>query len=79
MLGEIVLGDYVHLVNWVVIVSETGKNARPVQLDWVRSIRDEVKTAELPLFIKQLGPDHKNSIRELDGDKWSEFPEGFSK
>lgn len=79
MLSEIKLGDYVEKVDWVVVGSETGHSARPLNLDWVRSIRDEVKDVGLPFFIKQLGNDHKNSIRELDGVKWSEFPTGFNK
>jgi len=79
MLDEIVLGDYVQHVDWVVVGSETGKNARPLNLNWVRSVRDEVKGAGLPFFIKQLGSDHKHSIRELDGREWSEFPDGFVK
>ena len=79
MLDEIKLGDFVHQADWVVVGSETGKNARPLDIDWVRSIRDEVKSAGLPFFIKQLGTDHKHSIRDLDGVEWSEFPQGFNK
>ena len=79
MLDEIKLGDFVQQVDWVLVGSETGKNARPLNHDWVRSIRDEVKAAGLPFFIKQLGTDHKHSIRELDGREWSECPDGFIK
>lgn len=79
MLGEIKLGDYVTQVDWVVLGSETGNGARTLDLNWVRSIRDKVVKLEIPFFIKQLGSDHKNSIRKLDGVKWSEFPDGFNK
>lgn len=79
LLDELKLGDFIHQADWVVVGSETGKNARLLDIDWVRSIRDEVKSADLPFFIKQLGTDHKHSIRDLDGVEWSEFPEGFSK
>ncbi len=79
ILDEIVLGDYINQVDWVVVGSETGKNARPLNLDWVRSIRDIVKTVGLPFFIKQLNVNHKQSIRVLDGLEWNEFPPGFQK
>ena len=79
MLDEIKIGNYINQVDWVVVGSETGNNARPLKLDWVRSIRDEVKAVDLPFIIKQLGHDHKNSIRDLDSKNWSEFPEGFEK
>lgn len=79
MLDELTLLNYINDVDWVVLGSETGKNARPLNIDWVRKIKYEVKTAELPFFIKQLGSDHKDSLRELDGEEWSEFPDGFIK
>jgi protein gp37 len=42
-------------------------------------MRDEVKAAGLPFFIKQLGTNHKEGIRELDGRQWNEFPDGVEK
>jgi protein gp37 len=79
MLNQIVLGEFVRQVDWVVVGSETGDSARPLKLDWVRSIRDEVKAAGLPFFIKQLGTSHKDGLRDLDGVEWNDFPSGFSK
>ncbi len=79
LLGKINLGDYISKANWVVLGSETGKNARPLDLDWVRDIRDKTKIAGLPFFIKQLGNNHKDSKRVLDSGEWNEFPKGFVK
>lgn len=43
------------VVNWVIVGGESGPNARPMHPDWVRSIRDQCKAAEVPLFFKQWG------------------------
>ena len=34
---------------------ESGPGARPTNLAWVRSIRDQCQVAGVPVFIKQLG------------------------
>lgn len=78
MLGPITLKNHLP-VEWVVVGSETGSGARHISLDWVRKIRDEVKTKDIPFFIKQLGNHHKKSVRILDGREWNEFPQGFKK
>jgi len=78
MLGPVVLGPYLP-VEWVVVGSETGEAARPVDLGWVRSLRDETKGAGIPFFLKQLGASHKEMSRTLDGREWNEFPRGFAK
>lgn len=66
-------------VEWVVVGSETGKNARPIDPGWVASIRDEMKARGIPFFIKQLGTSHKTQERLLEGREWNEFPGGFEK
>ena len=42
-------------IDWVIVGGESGPGARPMDLDWVRSIRDQCATAGVPLFVKQLG------------------------
>jgi len=79
LIAEISIVKYINDVDWIVVGSETGKNARPIEIDWVRKLRDEAKSIGLPFFIKQLGAHHKDSIRKLDGVEWNEFPEGFIK
>lgn len=81
MLGPINLAPYLP-VEWVVVGSETGKPANhpmPLDLDWVRSVRDATQRYGIPFFIKQLGNRHDQSIRELDGRVWNEFALGFMK
>ena len=78
LLGPVDLSRHLP-VEWVVIGSETGPDARPLDPKWVAGIRDAVKARGIPLFIKQLGTSHKVSVREHDGMEWNEFPEGFQK
>lgn len=42
-------------VHWVIAGGESGHQARPVHPDWVRSLRDQCKDAEVPFFFKQWG------------------------
>ena len=42
-------------IDWVIVGGESGKGARPVHPDWVRSIRDQCIAAGVPFFFKQWG------------------------
>lgn len=42
-------------VDWVIVGGESGSNARPCDLAWMQSIRDQCKAAGVACFIKQLG------------------------
>ncbi|REJ91780.1 MAG: phage Gp37/Gp68 family protein [Planctomycetota bacterium] len=69
-------------IQWVIAGGESGPGARPMQPEWVRQIRDECTTMEVPFFFKQwgaFGPDgvrrsKKANGRELDGQVWNEMP-----
>lgn len=50
---------------WVIVGGESGKNARPCNIDWVRSIVSQCATAGVPCFVKQLGMRPIASEREL--------------
>jgi protein gp37 len=65
---------------WVIVGAESGRGARPMDEDWVRSIRDQCREAGVPLFYKQRldARGHKVSLPELDGHRWVEFPAGRS-
>jgi protein gp37 len=39
----------------VILGGETGPGARPMDLKWVRSIRDQCQNAGVPFFLKSLG------------------------
>lgn len=42
-------------IHWVIAGGESGNKARPCHLNWLRSIRDQCATANVPFFLKQLG------------------------
>lgn len=50
-LGQIDLTD----IHWVIVGGESGPGARPFDLAWARSIRDQCKAAGVPFFFKQAG------------------------
>lgn len=42
-------------VDWVIVGGESGSKARPFDLAWGRSIRDQCAAAGVPFFMKQVG------------------------
>ncbi len=42
-------------LDWVICGGESGPGARPMYPDWVRSLRDQCKAADVPFLFKQWG------------------------
>jgi protein gp37 len=42
-------------INWIIVGGESGPNARPFDVGWARSLRDQCKAASVAFFLKQLG------------------------
>ncbi len=42
-------------IHWVIVGGESGRGARPMHPDWVRSIQRQCETARVPFFFKQHG------------------------
>ena len=64
-------------IDWVIVGGESGPNHRPLDLDWVRDIRDRCVRHGLAVFFKQVGGvTPKAGGRLLDGRTWDEFPGG---
>lgn len=42
-------------LDWVIVGGESGKDARPMQPDWARSLRDQCATAGVAFHFKQWG------------------------
>lgn len=64
-------------VHWVIIGGESGPGCRPMDLGWVREVRDQCLAARMPFFLKQLGgfPDKRGKDRAvLDGRLWRDMP-----
>jgi protein gp37 len=43
-------------LDWVICGAETGPGARPMDLAWARSLRDQCQAAGVPFFFKGAGP-----------------------
>ncbi|MGI2295123.1 DUF5131 family protein [Paenibacillus sp. GXUN7292] len=62
-------------IHWVIVGGESGPGARPMDPEWVRTIRDQCISDNVAFFFKQWGgvQKHRNG-RVLDGRLWSEYP-----
>lgn len=62
-------------IDWAIAGGESGPGARPMQPEWVRSIRDQCVRAGVAFHFKQWGGvNKKRAGRVLDGRVWSEWP-----
>jgi protein gp37 len=76
---EPLLGSLANLdlsgIDWVITGGESGPKARPLDAGWVREIRDNCITNDVPFFHKQWGGrTPKAGGRQLDGRLWDEMP-----
>lgn len=78
-------------IHWVIAEGESGPDARQCHPDWVRALRDECVSAEIPFLFKQWGEylplvgnekgvefqkvGKRKAGRLLDGKEWQQFPE----
>ncbi|TGJ99819.1 phage Gp37/Gp68 family protein [Leptospira langatensis] len=63
-------------IDWVIAGGESGPNHRPVDVDWIRSLRDQCAEFNVAFFFKQWGgvrPKEGGNI--LDGSTYLEFPQ----
>jgi len=63
-------------IDWTIVGGESGPNARPMNAEWVKSLRDQCLTAKVAFFFKQWGgPAKKRAGRILEGRTWDQIPE----
>ncbi len=69
-------GTDIAWVDWVIVGAESGSQARPMDDDWVRTLRDQCQTAGTAFFFKQRTGrgGYKDVDPVLDGRQWLEFP-----
>lgn len=61
-------------IEWVIAGGESGNHHRPVDLEWVRELRDRCVETRIPFFFKQVGGrTPKAGGRDLDGRTWDEM------
>ncbi len=64
-------------INWLIAGGESDSGARPMDLGWVRNIRDQCADAGVPLFVKQMGSvwARENRASDRKGATPAEWPE----
>jgi protein gp37 len=66
-------------LHWVIVGGESGAGARPMNIEWVRNIREQCVQGNVPFFFKQWGGTRKSLTgRELDGRTYDEMPRRIS-
>lgn len=55
-------------IHWVIVGGESGPKARPMHPEWVRSIRDQCRTAGVAFFFKQWG--EWTDLAHAGGNSW---------
>lgn len=62
-------------IDWVIVGGESGPGHRPIDPTWVRDLRDQCVSEEVPFFFKQWGGlRSKSHGRLLDGKLWDQMP-----
>ena len=62
-------------IHWLIAGGESGARARPIEYEWVASLRDQCAAAGIAFFFKQWGGrTPKAGGRTLDGDTWDDLP-----
>ena len=62
-------------ISWAIVGGESGPGARPMQKEWVVSIRNQCRESRVPFFFKQWGGVRKTKNgRLLDGRTYDEYP-----
>lgn len=72
-------------IDWVIGGGEFGRKARPMDVDWIRGLRDLCAVNDVPFFYKQWGSHDaqgrkvgkKQAGRVLDGRTHDAFPHGW--
>lgn len=70
-------------IHWVIVGGESGSKARPMQENWVRSLKNQCTRSGTAFFFKQWGAwgddgvkrNKKSNGRLLLGETWDEVPE----
>lgn len=60
-IGSIDLGG----IHWVIVGGESGAGARPMEKQWVLSLRDQCQRAAVPFFFKQWGGVRKRDRKSV--------------
>lgn len=60
--------------HWVIVGGESGHGARPFNVDWARSLRDQCKSSDTAFFMKQLGSNPIGIAAKGKGENLDDLP-----
>ncbi len=69
--------DGLRMLDWVITGSESGPGRRPMDIEWVRSLKNQCVEAEVPIFLKQMYSESdgkKIKMPLFDGYVWNQKP-----
>ena len=80
LLDEVDLNQWLErgALHWVIVGGESGRGARPMELDWVRQLRDQSLNTGVAFFLKQLGGSRGKrggDEAKVDGEVWHQMPQ----
>jgi protein gp37 len=79
LLGPLDLDRWLDSLDWVIVGGESGPRARPMDPEWVRTLRNQCIARGVSFFFKQWGGrTPKAGGRMLDGRTWDEMPKSGS-
>lgn len=62
-------------IHWVIVGGESGPKSRPMEKEWVHSIKHQCDQADVAFFFKQWGGVRKDLTgRELEGKTYNDMP-----
>ena len=63
-------------IDWIIVGGESGHYCRPMEEEWVISIKDNAKETGVPFFFKQWGgTNKKKNGRLLESRTYDEYPQ----
>jgi protein gp37 len=76
-LGPVDFREHAAHIDWIIFGMESGPHARPGEVEWARSAKNQCVEAGTAFFLKQYADakGRKISTPELDGQKWTQMPD----
>ncbi len=64
-------------LHWIIAGAESGPATRPMEMAWVRKIKEDCQAANVAFFFKQAADEHGRKIHtpELDGRRYVSYPQ----
>lgn len=76
LLGPIDFRPWLDDIGWIIVGGESGKNHRPMDLEWLASIVEQCRYAGVPCYVKQDSAFRDSQQGRISDELWSvkEFP-----